>query len=206
MRRAATMLIGVSVTVFGQGPNAGDCRDLEGAQLAKQVDYLRQDRSSLDAACIVSALFQISAAANRAKFDGYEKALETLAEYLDYRPPESKLAAALSHSRHPFPAWDALFFVGRPAMPYVIDLIANTSTPDVARDNAITLVYSLYIRDNLSEGVRILKRASEARVNADWDGSRRLLEAARKAAELCTVPNDKQCTDAHRVLYEPPGK
>jgi hypothetical protein len=170
------------------------CSELEGAKPQTLMDYLRRDRSTTKAPCITSAMFQIAYPPDGQIFDGYPEAIKIIVGYLDYRTPEeSKLAAFVSRNRDAYPADVALFVIGKPALPYLIDAIASSSTSPIAQSNAIRAVFLIHSEDK-SGAVRELRRASKA--SQDFDRSLRLFDAARKAANMCTGPNINSCVDA----------
>jgi hypothetical protein len=170
------------------------CSELEGAKPQTLLDYLRRDRSTTKAPCISSAMFQIVYPPDGQVFDGDPGAIKIIVGYLDYRmPEESKLAAFVSKNRDAYPADVALFVIGKPALPYLIDAIASSSTSPIAQSNAIWVVFLIHGEDKPG-AVRALSRASKA--SQDFERSLRLFDAARKAANMCTGPNINRCIDA----------
>jgi hypothetical protein len=152
---AASLWLGVA----GRALAERWCAELEGAKPQARLEYLQRDRSTLDASCIISAMVEISLAIEGQSFDRYAEAVKILVKYLDYRPDESKLSRAVSRNRDPYPATEALSAIGKLVLPDVIDAIASPATSDIGRFNAIVVVFEIYIREDLSEAVRVLKRA-----------------------------------------------
>jgi hypothetical protein len=189
---AASLWLGVA----GRALAERWCAELEGAKPQARLEYLQRDRSTLDASCIISAMVEISLAIEGQSFDRYAEAVKILVEYLDYRPDESKLSRAVSRNRDPYPATEALSAIGKLVLPDVIDAIASPATSDIGRFNAIVVVFEIYIREDLSEAVRVLKRAAKAKDPADSEGSQRLVDAARKTAGMCRGLTTNACMDA----------
>jgi hypothetical protein len=72
--------------------------------------------------------------------------------------------------------------IGKPAVPDLVEAIASSATSEIARDNAIHVVFFIY-RSDVAESVRVLIRASKA--SSDWESSMRLYDAARDTAAMC---------------------
>jgi hypothetical protein len=177
---------------------AANCGDLEGADARANLLYLQRERSDLSPACVNQAIYAVSLA-DRKTFDQYADVIEALIKYLGYRlPDESALRRVVHSTRDPYPASSGLFIIGKPSVPYLIDVIASASVSDRARINATDLVFSIYSRENLPDAVRVLKRAGAAA--KDWGDSQRLLEAAKKVTAMCKEELEFQCRDA---LFEP---
>ena len=175
----------------------GTCAELDGAKPQAQMDYLQRDRSTLNAACITHAMFQIAYAPDRQIFDRKAEAIKTLVGYLDYRPPdESKLSRIVSRNRDPYPATEALSAMGKVVVPYAIEAIAGSATSDIARFNATVVIFEIYIREGLPEAIRVLERAAHAKESIDWTGSLRLHDAARKTADTCKGDIVNSCMGA----------
>lgn len=179
------------------------CADLEDTKEVRgYLDYLKRDRSALNGSCIEYAISRIIYPAGSPGFSSYpeatkSEAINALVQYLDYRHlARSKAEEAVVSSRDPYPANTALFVVGKAAVPALIEVIGNPSTPAIARSNATWVIFLLFGTDR-PEAVRTLKRAGEA--SDDAQASLRLFDAARNVAAMCTGPDANVCTDA---LYE----
>jgi hypothetical protein len=191
-------VVGLGLAASSRGVAETKCAELEGAKAQVLLDYLQRDQSSLSAACITYAMSHLAYPPAGELFDRYPEVIKTMVGYLDYRiPDESKLAAAVNH-RDPFPADSALFAVGKPAVPDLLDAIASSVTRDLARSNAIWVLFTIY-REDVAEAVRVLKRAAKAKEPTDFEASLRLYDAAKRAADMCTGPYANGCIDA---LYE----
>ena len=69
-----------------------------------------------------------------------------------------------------YPATTALFEIGKPAVPDLVEAIADSNTSDLARSNAIETLFWIHSGD-VSEAVAVLNRAGkEAK-----DGRRRIV-------------------------------
>lgn len=201
------VVIGVLGLLLGASSEAiaeNECPELNGGKPQQQMEYLQRDRSALKAACITYAMFQLASASGHANFDHYPETVKTIARYLDYRPPDaSPLSRVVSRNRAPYPAFDALFMIGKPAVPDLIEAIANPATLGIPRFNAISLIFAIYSREDLPESVRVLKRAAKARESTDWEASQRLVDAARQTAGMCRGETAAACVDA---LYNNEGE
>jgi hypothetical protein len=170
----------------------GSCPELQGAKPQVHLEYLQRDRAVLTPACIAYAADQIG-------LQQYSPAVKTLLRYLDYRLPEDPARAHLAAiSRTPtlgtlYPATDALFEIGKPAVPDLVELIASSATSEIARSNAIQVLFLIH-RSDVAESVRVLMRASKA--SSDREASMRLYDAARAAAAKCKEPGHNSCMSA----------
>jgi len=202
MVRLAGLWLGVSARVIAQTP----CAELEGATPQALLEYLQGDRSSLKPACVTHAMINMSLAIDKKSFDRRAEAIKTLVGFLDYRlPDESPLQRAISLNRSPIPAYDALFIIGKPVVPSLIEAIASSVTSDIPRANAIEVVFAIYSREDLPEAVRVLKWASEAKSSTDSEAYYRLRDAARKLAGKCKGEIEYACGHAFYV-DEPDSK
>ena len=185
MSQGRIVFVTLASLCLGVGPCAvaggRSCPELEGAKPQAHLEYLQRDRSTLTPACIAYAADQLG-------LHQYSPAVKTLVKYLDYRLPEDPARAHLAViSRTPtlgtiYPATTALFEIGEPAVPDLVEAIASSTTSDVARDNAREVVFLIY-RSDVAQSVRVLIRASKA--SSDWEASMRLYNAARETAVKC---------------------
>jgi len=169
------------------------CPELEPSNLPELVEYLKQDRAALKEACIVYAVGKLGVRR-------YAPAVAILVKYLDFRGPDDPQRAkygVMQHSYWPiFPAENALFLIGKPAIPDLISVIAASGTPDRIRKSATSTLGSI-LREEPSRAVATLVRASRA--EKDPDASMRLLDAAKEAATDCAPAIRSGCVNA---LYE----
>jgi hypothetical protein len=185
----ASLCIGAGA---GEAADGRLCAELHDAKPQAHLEYLQRDRSTLTAPCIAHAAEQIG-------LHQYIPAVKTLVRYLDYRLPEDPSRAHRPViSKLPtlgtiYPVIDALFEIGQPAVPDLVEAIASSATSDTARENAVQVVVLIY-RSDVAESVRVLMRASKA--SPDPEASMRLYDAARKTADMCKEPMRNSCMNA----------
>jgi hypothetical protein len=80
---------------------------------------------------------------------------------------------------NPYPATDALFAIGKPALPALMEAIAAYDSDSLEHQNALHAVDAIF-REEPEEGVRYLKNAAVKATSAE--GAYRLEQAAEKAA------------------------
>jgi hypothetical protein len=178
--------------VPGVAADGRSCPELQGAKPQAHLEYLQRDRAALTPGCIAYAADQIG-------LQQYGPAVKTLVRYLDYRLPEDPARAHFAAiSRIPtlgtiYPVTTALFQIGKPAVPDLVEAIASSATSEVARNNAVATIFDIY-RSDVVESVRVLMRASKA--SPDREASMRLYDAAREAAAKCREPGHNSCMSA----------
>jgi hypothetical protein len=131
----------------------------------------------------------------RLGYGGYAPAVKVLITYLDYRAPEKPGFLKYAHlewTGSVYPAGEALFLIGKPAVPGLIEAIADAATPDLVRSNAADVVSAVY-RESLVEGIAVLVRAAHAQ--ADPTSSVRLMDQARRRARECGSGSIIDCQD-----------
>jgi hypothetical protein len=92
-----------------------------------------------------------------------------------------------------YPAGSALYVIGKPAVPQLLETIANAATSDLVRDNAADVVSMIHFED-FAEGVAVLVRA--ARAQTDPLASIRLMDQARRQAAHCGNERRNDCENA----------
>jgi hypothetical protein len=193
--RAIVALAGVLAFIGEMSPAfaAYPCADLENKKPEMLQEYLQGERSRLDRNC---ALYAIEHLGN----DHYEAAIKTLIGYLDYRAPDPPTYSAPDGPVilkvawwAPYLAVDALFQIGKAAIPQLVEAIADASTSDQARNNAGDAVLLIY-REDMPEGVAVLARASHTRT--DPAESIRLVDQARRQADKCSPRWRNDCGNA----------
>ena len=189
---AAGILAAFCFGTASGAPAAFSCAELEGAKPEVHLEYLQRDRSALKPDCIFYAIDQIG-------LKHYAPAIKTLIRYLDYPVPEDPAKARWPViMRIPtlgslYPAITALFEIGKPAIPDLVDSIADPDMTDVARSNAIEALFLIH-REDVSEAVALLNRAGKE--SADRLASQRLMDAARRMADKCRGPAISSCMKA----------
>jgi len=191
IRLAAGVLAGLCLAPASASPATFSCPALNGAKPEAHLEYLQRERSTLSPDCISSAMDQLG-------LKHYAPAVKTLIAYLDYRLPDdpAKKRGIIIHIPtlgDTYPASTALFRIGKPATPNLVEAIANISTSDIARTNAIETLFVIH-SGKLSELVTILNRASKE--SKDLKASDRLRDAAREITYRCQGPDIPLCLAA----------
>ncbi len=93
-----------------------------------------------------------------------------------------------------YPATIALYQIGKPALPALVQLLGTETSP-IVRAKALQTVMDISSDGfHFVSGVKLLQAAAlsqgDSRVKA------RLLDAASKAVKMCPVPLRPQCEDA----------
>lgn len=168
-----------------------DCAELEGKSVEECAKYLAQPRASVEDRCVSYSMDQIGD-------KRYVPAAEILVQYVDYQirdfSHERNFRVRLGLGRSgAFPAVDALFEIGRPAIVYLVNRLATEDRPGTARDNAVLALQSI-CRRNMAEAVSILAEASHKA--ADKMRAENLIRAARLASDKCPAQLKTQCISA----------
>jgi len=165
------------------------CPKLDGAKPNKLVAYLQGDRASLPQDCVLFAI-------ERLGFAGYTPAIPILITYLDYPRPQDP-GPWHSHAQsagYLYPAASALFGMGKAAAPALLCAIASLEISEVARKNAAEAVFALYSREDVTEGIAVMMRAS--REESDAYSRAHLEDAARYWASRCPPEHQNACMAA----------
>jgi len=168
------------------------CPEQQGMKPEQLLKSLEGDRATLKSRCIVNAINQLGE-------KRYAPAADTLTTYLDFRMPgtENKgheiFIVRIPALGDKYPAATALFEIGKAASPSLVRAIADSSTPELLRDNAVEVLFDVY-RENLADAVSVLNRAS--RSASDAASSMRLWDAARKEAGKCPSELRPRCEEA----------
>jgi hypothetical protein len=93
-----------------------------------------------------------------------------------------------------YPATTALFEIGKPALPALLDLLGTETTP-IVREKALRTVMDIS-RDDFVSGVKLIR--ATASKQKDKAAESRLLDAAAKAAKMCPPHIRAECEDALR--------
>jgi len=195
-KRAIIARLGAALFLAGVSPVFADstCANLENKNPQSKLEFLQSQTARLDSRCVLYALDQLRAAR-------YAPAIATLIRYLDYILPDEP--ARLGPAGEPitvrglkwtlFPAANALAEIGRPAIPQLVDVIANADTSDLIRKNAAETVLAIYSHD-MPEGIAVIVRASRA--SGDPMAALRLMDQARRLASTCGLSNRNECENA----------
>lgn len=177
---------------------AQPCAELAAAGQSDAIKYLNRGRDSQTALCVEHALRQIGET-------GSIEGIAIVLRYLDYRrepTPSEKRGATNLNTWYQYPAMIALFEIGKPAMPYLIDLLAS-DTNNLRRRNALETIGDIY-REDPAAGVKLLSSAAEKVKGNDMrvtEAETRLTEASRELAKMCPPRVRSQC---EAVLYNAP--
>ena len=136
--RVSVALVGALWLLGGVSPifAASVCADLENKKPESRLEYLQGERARLDRNCVLYSIEQLGNGR-------YVPAIKTLVGYLDYRkpdPPGFGDPAAPHVVSHPewsgslYPAGTALAQIGKPAVPQLVDVIADAATSDLVRN------------------------------------------------------------------------
>lgn len=165
---------------------AQQCPRLEGASASEMLSYVQaaaKDEANAD--CVSYAIYRLGEIK-------YEPAVSTLVNLLAFRrpPDENEKAGAYIRMRGFYPAVDALFEIGPPAAPSLLEAIEGRGTSAQARENAVEVWMSIY-RDDPLTGIRLLRsrldasNESSAKSNLQW--------ALLRAQRWCAPANKLKC-------------
>ena len=152
------------------------------------VNFLKQDRASLNEVCVVDAIQLLDNAL-------YLPAIPTLINYLDYKLPYYYLRR---HANDPteglYPATGALMHLGdRLPRSVLKDLIAdNNELNGIKRINAAEVLLSLNSQD--VSNIQFLVTVSQSCPDQQLGGQ--FLALAKEAAERCSAANRDACRKA----------
>ena len=141
-----------------------------------------------------------SGIADKCVIDGIHKlyhvnsteAIDVLIGYLDLKRSYSETIQVGSNSDL-YPAVDALFSIGRPAVPALLRVIKGDGYSKQAQENAVRTIMLIY-RDEPSRGIRLLVDEGEGSSNSGERTS--LREAATFALRWCIGKNRVECEAA----------
>jgi hypothetical protein len=184
-RRGLTQLVTLSCVAALRCLYAADgCLSLEGKDAAAHLEYLRGDRSKLEAACIAAAMEYVSA-------KHYSPAAPVLIQYLDYHEPgnpgRSGKRAIIVYA---YPAVSALWSLGKPIVPLLAAAVADEKVAELVRQNAAETIFLIYGADN-PEGITVMVRAAHAQ--SDPIAALRLMDQARRLASRCLPASRNDC-------------
>jgi hypothetical protein len=178
------------LTLAGALAAAPNCPRLVSAEPAALVSYLNGPEASQTPACTEYAIRQIGD-------KGYAPAVDTLVRRLGFRrepgPGErGEGGAVLEYMHEWYPATIALFQIGKPALPALLDVLA-AETSAVVREKALQTVMDI-CREDIVSGVKLIRDAAAAR--QDKAAQARLLDAAKKSVTLCRSSIRPRCEAA----------
>ena len=165
------------------------CRELKHTTPERMVEYLQQSTGALSQTCVAYAIDELGSRKHVA-------AAEILTKYLDFPRPGTELNGRTNVIvRIPwlgdyYPAVDALFEIGRPAIPSLIRVLGAGGTSDLARRNAVGVVGAVF-RDNVVDAVVLLNDANRSAEDPGVAG--RLLDAAKQMVKECPGSVQPRC-------------
>ena len=167
------------------------CTELASASSGELLTYLNRGKASQTSSCTEYALRRLGERK-------YLEAVPVALRYLDFRrEPTEAEKHGLASMNSWYPATIALFEIGKPALPYLVDLLA-TKTTEVVRKNALETVMDISSDDFVS-GVRLIRAAAEKVRGNDSRLSEeevRLTQASREAAKMCPPRVRSDCEAA----------
>ena len=176
-----------------QFTHAAICEKVAKSSSAELMELLKGDLQSTTPECIEQAVVRLG--------DFREaSAAAVLVNFLDFKRPlneREKLGINMRWER--FPAVGALFSIGKPAIPALLATLRSEKITEVARQNAIRAVSTIF-RDDPPQGVGELRKA--AREAKEPTEAARLRSGAESAAALCSDSWRDRCkgelTDAEK--------
>jgi hypothetical protein len=162
--------------------NAMDCSDIASSKPSDLVQFLKTQGREADEECVSQAIVRLGGFRTTSGID-------VLIDLLDFQRPQStseKLHLFDPHDK--FPAVQALFGAGLPAVPQLIRKLEDGRATEVVRANAIRTVVLIY-RDDPSKAITRFMHASRT---ANGQGQAVRLEAcAKDAVKFCGSLKDR---------------
>ena len=194
----ATLRFLVMVLLYGNIRIVGQtCTELSTASTVDLVKYLNRSKDSQKSLCVEYAIRHLG---EKKSFE----AILVILRYLDYRREPTqfeKQGIATSHGW--YPATIALYEIGKPAMPFIVERLATEMTL-VERRNALETIMDISSDDFVS-AVKLIRSAAQ-KVKGDdvriTEAEVRLTEASREAARMCPPRVRPSCEAA---LYDMPS-
>jgi hypothetical protein len=114
------------------------CQGFEGKTSQAALAYLKQERTTLEPACIYDAILILEG-------DRYKPAIPTLLQYLDFKNPDAEIAhtARVGPTVNFYPAADALGSFGEMVIPAMQQVITSEDFIKVSRLNAASVYFWL---------------------------------------------------------------
>lgn len=165
---------------------ADGCPDLQGKGTAAHLEYLRGDRSTLTAKCIVAAIKHLGIKPYA------QQASAVLIQYLDYQDPAYQHQEGVKGSivLYAYPAVDVLRSLGKRVAPELTAVVASPDVTGLVRQNAAWAIFLMY-GANQPEAVSVLVGAAHAQIHPI--ASIRLMDQARWLASRCIPAYRNDC-------------
>ena len=164
---------------------AQDCAKLGNSTNDELLQFMQQPPSSKDLNCTISAIRKLGE-------HRVTEAAGALSKYLDLEQPltEGEKMGVVHHPRilaRAYPAVNALFDIGEPALPTLLDVLKSNDPPGgLRRSNAIRTIMMILITGPSS--VKLIRDAG--RSESDPTAALSLQRAAEEAVQMC-VPDEK---------------
>ncbi len=164
---------------------AQDCTKLSSSTKDELQQFLQTTPSNEDLSCTISAIRKLG----EHRVTG---AAGTLSKYLDLEQPltEGEKMGVFHHPRtitRAYPAVNALFEIGEPALPTLLDVLkSNDPAGNLRRSNAIRTIMIFLVTGPSS--VKLIRDAGRSESDPGMASS--LQRAAEEAAQVC-VPDEK---------------
>jgi hypothetical protein len=167
-------------------PQVPKCQTFKGKTPQAALAYLRQERTTLDPACIYDAIVILRAYR-------YKPAIPILVQYLDFKNPDAEIAhiARVGATTNFYPAADALGSVGDSVIPDMHRVITSEDANKISRLNAASVYWSLQPKPSTIAFI-----AKAARETGDRDTRDALAGLAAKMVNYCGNAERDDCKKA----------
>jgi hypothetical protein len=162
------------------------CQGFEGKTSQAALAYLKQERTTLEPACIYDAILILEG-------DRYKPAVPTLLQYLDFKNPDAEIAhkARTGPTADFYPAADALSYFGDAVIPAMQQVITSEDSTKVSRLNAASVYFALRPKPST-----IALIAKAARDTGDREAGGALAGLAAQMAAHCDKAEQDDCKKA----------
>jgi len=152
------------------------CPDLSSSSTKELISFLERNGHAADPACVKKIITQLGDAKQVA-------AINVLISLLEFRRPDTEMEKQhLLSIEDRYPAVEALFQIGMPAVPSLVSALASYRTSDLSRQNALRALEEIHSEDPTKAISLLRKAASEAKTGAE---AVRLESAARDVMKYC---------------------
>jgi hypothetical protein len=162
------------------------CQGFEGKTSQAALAYLKQERTTLEPACIYDAILIL-------RRDSYKPAIPTLLQYLDFKNPDAEIVhqARVGPTTNFYPAADALGSFGEMVIPAMQQVITSEDSNKVSRLNAASVYF--WVKPKPSTFAFIAKAARET---GDRETGDALAGLAAKVVNHCDKAEQDDCKKA----------
>jgi hypothetical protein len=162
------------------------CQGFEGKTSQAALAYLKQERTTLEPACIYLAILILEG-------DRYKPAIPTLLQYLDFKNPDAEIAhkARTGPTADFFPAADALSYFGDEVIPAMQQVITSEDANKISRLNAASVYFSVKPKPSTFAFI-----AKAARDTGDRETGDALAGLAAKMVNHCDKAEQDDCKKA----------